>query len=251
MRTLLAILILFVANVLSGQADLDSLYLKAGKAYEAGKFEQSLEFYDTILQKGFESPDLYYNMGNAAFRSNKLGYSILYYEKALKLDPSFEEAKKNLGYVSVYKEDQLEKVPELFLKTWIQMLFRLFSLSTWSILAIVLFAFMLSGSLIYIFSRRMVWKKIGFFSALATLLLFILSLSATIDLNAEIQNPDTAVIISPSIVVKSSPSMSGTDLFILHEGSIVRFDDAVGEWIEVSISDGRIGWIPGETMAVI
>jgi hypothetical protein len=94
-------------------------------------------------------------------------------------------------------------------------------------------------------------KKIGFFSAVATLLLFTISLSASLKLHAEIKNPDAAVIISPSIVVKSSPSMSGTDLFILHEGTLVHFDDAVGEWVEISISDGRVGWVPAETMEVI
>ena len=119
-RKYLAIAFLMITVLLHGAASRDSLYNAAGTAYSEGNYEAALEMYGQIHAQGYEAPDLYYNMGNAAFRSNKLGYAVLYYNKALKLDPAHEEAQRNLAYVSRYKEDQLDQVPELFFKSWVR-----------------------------------------------------------------------------------------------------------------------------------
>ena len=190
-------------------------------------------------------------MGNAAFRSNKLGYAVLYYHKALKLDPQHEKASRNLAYVSRYREDQLERVPEFFIKSWGRDLTGLFSVQVWSYLAIILFGFMLIAVVIYIFASRLAMKKAGFFSGLIILAMFIISLSAARYRHKEIVDPDQLVIVSPSVVVKSSPSLTGTDLFILHEGTEATLTDHLGNWSEIRISDGRIGWIPAEAFEVI
>jgi tetratricopeptide (TPR) repeat protein len=251
MKYFLSISFLFLSILLCGSSPIDSLYVKAGKDYSEGRFEQALINYQAIIDSGYASADLYYNMGNAAFRSNKLGFSVLYYEKALKLDPSHEESQKNLIHISRYKEDQLENVPELFIRRWVRSFYQLFPLQLWSYAAIVLFALMLAGILIYIFSSGLTLKKTGFFTGLASLLLFILSLSAAVNRHREFVSPDSAIIINPSVVVKSTPSLSGTDLFVLHEGTKVKTDERVSGWIEVTISDGRVGWIPEESLAVI
>jgi tetratricopeptide (TPR) repeat protein len=251
MKYFLSISVLFLSVLLYGSSAVDSMYIQAGKDYSEGRFEQALITYQAIVDSGYESPDLYYNMGNAAFRSNKLGFAVVYFEKALKLDPSHEESKKNLAHISRYKEDQLENVPELFIRKWIRSVYQLFPLKVWSYTAIVLFAIMLAGGLIYIFSSFLALKKIGFFTGLTALILFILSLTAAANRHSEFVSPDRAIIINPSVVVKSTPSLSGTDLFVLHEGAKVKTDERVGEWIEITISDGRVGWIPVESMVII
>ncbi|MDA3821261.1 MAG: tetratricopeptide repeat protein [Bacteroidales bacterium] len=245
------IAILFVSVLTYAGESLDSLFIQANETYSKGEFEEAYALYTSVQDQGFESPELYFNMGNAAFRSNKLGYSIVYYEKALKLDPSYDEAQKNLEFVSIYKEDQLDQVPEFFLKSWVRSLYKMFSLSTWSYLALTLFFLSLLGILIYVFARGLSFKKAGFFISLIFMLAFILSLSAAIHRNSDLKSPESAVIIAPSVIVKSSPSLSGTDLFILHEGSVISIDDAVGEWIEIKISDGRVGWIQIQEMLPI
>jgi tetratricopeptide (TPR) repeat protein len=250
MRKYLIISLFSLTQLLYGGSP-DSLYTSAGKAYSEGRFEQALVDYQSIVDLGVASADLYYNMGNAAFRSNKLGYAVLYYEKALKYDPSHQEARKNLSYVSQYKEDELEDVPELFIRTWIRHGYQLFSLRTWSSLAVFFFAVFLGSILIYIFSSRLSLKKTGFFTGLVALLFFVLSLAAAVNRNAEMVAPESAVVVMPSVVVKSSPSLSGTDLFVLHEGTKIRVDDHVGSWTEIRISDGREGWIPSDALAMI
>lgn len=251
MRYYLSIPLLLFSLMLPGAGTTDSLYIRAGEAYTEGRFEEAMETYKAVVDLGYESPDLYFNMGNAAFRSNELGFAVLYYEKSLKLDPSHEEARKNLAYISRYKADQLESVPELFIRTWIRYIYQIFSLHTWSYIALAMFLLMLTGILAYIFSSVMALKKTGFFTGLLALILFVLSLTAASNRHSEFISPDRAVIILPSVVVKSTPSLSGTDLFVLHEGTKVRKDDRVSGWIEITISDGRVGWVPAESLAVI
>jgi hypothetical protein len=138
-----------------------------------------------------------------------------------------------------------------FLKSWILALYSIFPLQAWSYLSILLFALILFGTITYIFAGNLNIKKGGFFIAVFSLLFFFVAISAAINKNGEIINPVNAVVVAPSVVVKSSPSLSGTDLFILHEGTLIKLEDKVGDWIEIKISDGRVGWIPSASNAII
>jgi len=237
-------MILFFALLFAKvSATTDSLYLRANELYQEGEYEMALNVYREITGEGVESPGLYYNMGNAAYRSNSIGYAILYFEKTLKLDPSHEDARHNLGFVSRYRLDTFEQVPELFLTSWSRVLVRSLSESTWSILALVLFVVFLGSILIYLFSQRLPLKKIGFFIALFGLLLFVVSLSSALSSHKNIIQPEAGIILSPSVVVRSSPSDSGTELFILHEGTKVKINEEVSGWHNIRVIDGREGWI--------
>ena len=227
----------------TGQADIDSLFLDANSLYQTGSYEQALERYNAVILSGKESADLYYNMGNAAYRSNSIGHSILYYEKALKLEPGHEDALNNLEFVSKYRLDAFEQVPVLFLRAWVKGFVQLFPEQTWSILALSLFLIILACILVYLFSRYIVMKKVAFISALVALLLFVLSISSTIARHKDIVNPDTGIILAPSVVVRSSPSKSGTELFILHEGTKIKVNEEVSGWQNIRVIDGREGWI--------
>jgi hypothetical protein len=251
MRRILIIAFICVPSFAIAGEQLDSLFTHAGIAYSEGKYELAIALYDEILQQGFESPELYYNLGNASFRSNKLGYAILYYNKSLKLDPNYEESRNNLEYVSLFKEDKLERVPEFFLKTWIKSLFQLFSLKLWSYFSLALFGLFLFGTITYVFAPSLLIKKLGFSTGVLALFFFIISFSAAISRNHEITRPVKGILVAPSVVVKSTPSDSGTELFVLHEGTAVVKEETVGEWTEIRIIDGRIGWIPTNSYEII
>ena len=224
-------------------ADIDSLFNVANRLYENEHYEAALEAYHEVILGGKESADLYYNMGNAAYRSNSIGHAVLYYEKALKLNPSHEDAGHNLEFVARYRIDAFEEVPVLFLSAWISAVVQLFPEHTWSILAMVFFVIVLSSIMFYLYSRSVFLKKLGFISALAALLIFAITLSAAISSHRDIVNPDTGIILAPSVVVRSSPSESGTELFILHEGTKIEVNEEVGGWQNIRLVDGREGWI--------
>lgn len=232
-------------------ANSDSLYIRGNELYQEGDYEQALETYREIITSGDESPGLYYNMGNAAYRSNSIGYAILYYEKALKLDPSREDARHNLNFVSQYVVDTFDAVPEFFLRTWSRMLVRSLTERSWGILTLVLFVVLLTGVLVYLFSKRMLLKKTGFFTALVTLVLFVVSFLSALSSHRDIVRPESGIILSPSVVVRSTPSESGTELFILHEGTRVRINEEISGWQNIRVADGREGWIGSEDFGSI
>lgn len=237
------VILLVVMSFADASAITDSLYHEANKMYQEGEYETALTLYREITAAGVGSPGLYYNMGNAAFRSNSIGYAILYYEKALKLEPGHEDARHNLMFVSRYCVDTFEQVPELFLRTWTRALVQSLSEKTWSILAIVIFLILLLSILIYLFSHRLVFKKAGFFIALFGLFLFIVTIFSALSSHRNIIQPEAGIILSPSLVVRSSPSESGTELFILHEGTKVKMNEEVSGWQNIRVIDGREGWI--------
>jgi len=230
-------------SLLSGNLHPDSLFRHGNRLYQHGGFEAALDVYGAVVDAGLESADLYYNMGNAAFRSNNIGHAILYYEKALKLDPFHENARHNLEFVSRYRVDTFEEVPRLFIRTWIDKLVRIFPERTWSMLSLALFVLLLASVVLYLFARRLTWKKAGFFSALFGLLFFLITLFSGIARHRNITRPDAGIIVAPSVVVKSSPSESGTELFILHEGTRVGLNEEVTGWRNIRVIDGREGWI--------
>lgn len=224
----------------------DSLFLKGNALYEEGNFEEALGVYNQVLQDGKESAGLYYNMGNAAYRSNSIGYAILYYEKAIKLEPTHEDAANNLEFVSRYRMDTFEEVPQLFLAAWIRGFVHLLPERTWSTVAMLFFLALLTGIVVYLFAKRIALKKTGFVSALAALLLFGLAFSSAASRHREIIHPDAGIILAPSVVVRSSPSDSGTELFILHEGTKIEISEEVSGWRNIRVIDGREGWIMAE-----
>jgi TRAP-type uncharacterized transport system fused permease subunit len=224
-------------------ASTDSLFQAANALYQDGSYEEALHTYNEIIQQGVESPDLYYNMGNAAFRSNNIGHAILYYEKALKLDPGHEDAKNNLEFVSSYRVDTFDEVPELFIRSWARSMVNALPEKTWSLLSISLFLLILISLLVYIFSHRLGIKKAGFFSAVIAVLFFALTFTAALSRHKHMVNPDTGVIVAPSVIVRSSPSETGTELFVLHEGTKVRVNEEVSGWRNIRVIDGREGWI--------
>ncbi len=229
----------------------DSLFLEANTLYQQGEYELALERYHAAILGGVESADLYYNMGNAAYRSNSIGHAILYYEKALKLEPAHEDALHNLEYVSRYRLDTFEEVPSLFLGAWTRWFIQLCSEQTWSILALIFFMVLLTGLLIFLFARNIGVKKTGFISGMIALILFLVTFTSALSRHRAIVKPDDGIILAPSVVVRSSPSPSGTELFILHEGTKIMINEEVSGWQNIKVIDGREGWIMAQEFEVI
>lgn len=245
----LSVIMLFLASQVL--ASTDSVYMSALSQYEEGQFERALESWRGIVDSGYESPELYYNMGNAAFRSNSIGYAVLYYEKALKLDPSLKDAENNLEFLSRYKSDSFEEVPEFFMRSWMTRAVRALPERAWSLMALLGFVFTMTFLLIYIFTRGIKLKKTAFFASLAGLIFTIFTLSSALASHHEIVHPESGIILSPSVIVRSTPSETGTELFILHEGTSVKVYEKVTGWQNIRIIDGREGWIRTDDFGTI
>ena len=247
---LLMLLVPFWAS--AAHAPADSLWDAATAAYSEGNWEGALTAWQEIEGSGLESPELYYNMGNAFFKASDYAHAILYYERALKLDPSYSDARFNLEFARESVQDRIESVPEFFLKTWVRKLGYLFSSDAWAVLFLILLALALGGGLMFLLGSGSGARRTGFFAGIAALLLAFCCLGFASSQKAAYNRADSAVVTVPVSSVRSSPGAeSAKDLFVLHEGTKVRILDEVGDWWNIELSDGRQGWIPSSDLELI
>jgi tetratricopeptide (TPR) repeat protein len=233
-----------VSRAASPRAAADSLWTAGVDAYAAGLWSEALGPWLAIEESGASSPALCVNIGDAYFKSGELARAILYYERALKLDPSHADARANLEFARSFVQDRIDEVPEFFLNSWLRRAGRLLSSDTWTVLFFLLLALSLAAILLFLLGRTQGARKAGFYTALPTLLVALACLTFAARQRAAYRNSDAAIIVRPVSAVKSSPGSEGAkDLFLLHEGTRVRVTDRVGDWENIVLADGRQGWI--------
>lgn len=237
---------LAVPSVMTAQEDsfVDSLWNSANNAYVEGLWEDAISGYDMIAGLGLESAALYCNTGNAYFKSGNISKAILNYERALKLDPSYEDARYNLELSNNMIQDRIDPVPDFILKVWAKDLCWLMDSDGWAVAFIIMFALMLAMILLFVLSPSVAGRRTGFFTGIVFLLLAVMSLSFSLWQKNDYMKADKAIVMRPVSSVKSSPSSEASqDLFVLHEGTKVDILDQVGSWSNVELADGRQGWI--------
>lgn len=231
--------------------DIESLFNKANEFYKNSEYEKAIELYKEILNKGYESAEIYYNIGNAYYRLGKIPHPILYYERAKKLAPEDEEINFNLHIANLRIVDKIEPIPKFFLIEWLEIIRSYFSSSTWALLTIIFswLTFLCLAIFLLVISPFM--RKAFFGIAILSLLLTIFTLIFSIQTDIIENTKDTAIIFSPSVTVKSSPDMNSVTLFTLHEGTKLQIIDRLSDWVKIRIADGSIGWIPEKSIELI
>lgn len=223
----------------------------ANDFYQKGKYEEALKIYKLLFDKGLESPDLYYNLGNTYFKTKDIPSAILFYEKAKKLDPSDEEIDFNLKVANQRIIDKTEAIPELFYQRWYSKLLRLFSVNGWAIELILVLILSLISFAIYFASRSPITKRIGFYFGVVLFALVIISFVFAKRQYTKATAHNEAIVFSPTVTVKSSPDEKGQDLFVIHEGSKVYVLDNIGEWSEIRLLNGSVGWMKSTMLEII
>jgi tetratricopeptide (TPR) repeat protein len=193
---------------------------------------------------GLESASLYCNTGDTYFKQGNVPEAILYYERALKLDPSYEDARFNLELLNSTIQDRIDPVPEFVLKAWSRDICYIMDSNAWAVCFIIFIALALALALLFILSPSVAGRRTGFFTGLVMILLAAFALTFSIWQKKDYMKADNAIVMRPVVSVKSSPSgEASTDLFILHEGTKVKIIDEVGSWNNIELADGRQGWI--------
>ena len=252
-KTLMLTLLLMIPITSSAAENYpDSLWNAANEAYAQERWEDAVNDYTAIAEASMESAPLWCNLGSAWYKSGNLGKAILCYERALKLDPSYEDARYNLELLNAMKLDRLESVPELILATWMKNLGRTLDSDSWVVCFLVFLVLTLAMVLLFILGSSATSRRAGFFTGVVCLLLAVASLSFSLWQKNEYMKADKAIIMKPVSSVKSSPSGdSAKDLFVLHEGTKVQVLDNVGGWSNIELSDGRQGWLPSSDIEII
>ena len=229
----------------------DDLTKEANEAYSRSEYSHAIELYEQLLALDLEAPELYYNLGNAYFKNNLIGRAVLNYERAIRLDPSNENIIHNLNVARSRLIDKVEQRPLLFYETWWRNTYMLQSASGWGITAVIILFFFLSVTSVYLFSRTRGVKMTAFYTGIFLLLLTGLSFIFAQKQYNRLSAENEAIIMSPRVSAKSSPSQQSPDLFLVHEGTRVYIRNSIGEWVEIGLTDGNVGWIKKETLEVI
>jgi tetratricopeptide (TPR) repeat protein len=250
-------LILLAGLILAGSSSRaadsnEALFLEGNKYYQNGQYEEALGAYQKILDAGYESGPLYYNMGNCCYKLSRIGKSILFYERARKRISSDEDVRANLAMANLAVVDKIEPQPEFFL-------FKIIRVTVHAIPGPVLTASVIASYLLavgllilWMLARKNALRRIGLRGALAFGILFA---AFGILLIGQIRGAATlreAVILASKVDVMSGPGeQGGTEVFSLHEGTKVMLDRESGEWTEIILPDRKVGWVKKEVLGVI
>lgn len=227
------------------------LWQQANEAYSKENYSKAITLYEQLQKEKGNSTDLYYNLGNAYYKNKQYPKAILNYERALLLSPGNTDVKFNLDMAKARITDKIEPVGTFFLVMWINTVRDTLSSNSWAILGIICFILFIIGAYLYFFTRQIWLKKMGFFVGLILLVVSIIANCFASAQKEKIEIRNEAIVFAPSITIKSAPAESGTDLFVLHEGTKVKVLSKVGEWSEILIEDGNRGWLPSSDIEII
>jgi tetratricopeptide (TPR) repeat protein len=242
MRKLIFILFL-LSGALISNAQPEKLLKEANNLYASNEFDKAIKIYESLVGQGLESPELYFNLGNAYYKKQELTKAILYYEKAKLLAPNDEGIQFNIELANQFVVDKIEPLPRPFFLKWGQSILNLFSANGWAFVSIFTFIIMLALAALYIFANTLSLRKISFSAAVFFLVISLLSFVMAGKQKSKLTHRNHAIIFSTTVTVKSSPDESGTDLFVIHEGLKVEIKEELGGWADIKLEDGNTGWV--------
>lgn len=238
-------------TLLYSQDDSNMIKSQGDSAYIRHDYASAIQIYEELLKTG-ESADIYYNLGNSYYKLDNIAKAILNYERALLLDPGDSDVRANLEIAKAKTVDKAVTISDVFFVAWFKSLINCLNADVWGIVGIVCFVLLLFSLCVFLFSKRIILKKAGFISTV-TLLIFVVfsNLFASQQKHRMIMR-NKAIVLQPSVAVRSTPSETGTSLFILHEGYKVEIkDDSMRDWKEIQLEDGKVGWLPTTAIEII
>ena len=233
-------------------AELRGLWNSGIEAYNAGHYDLAAEAWQKVIDDGVVDAQVYYNAGNAWFKDGKISRAILCYERALKLDPSDRDIRYNLEYASGFTTDKIDAVPEFILKTWARKVGSLLSSNAWAWMALILFALFLGLVLLFLLGGTPAARRTGFFCGIAALLLSLSAFGYARWIRHDSLSRNAAVVMTGVSSVRSAPSQdTSTELFLLHEGTRVKIKEEISGYCNITLADGREGWIAAKDIEII
>lgn len=229
----------------------DQKFKKGVDEYAAGNYKEALKPWIDIYNSGYRSGSLNYNIGNAYFKLGDIPNAILFYERAYLLKPADDNINYNLQIAKSLTVDRFNEIPELFFMKWFNFISLMLRGNTWSIISLADFLICLVFLSLYIYSSKYRLKVASFWIALVFLVFSIGGIACSWQNRALVSDSHKGIITVPQISGKSSPDSSGTDLFVIHEGTKVTIGEELGGWYEITLSDGNKGWIPTNSLNII
>lgn len=250
-RYITLILLFCASSIVFAQSSEDV----AADAYRKDDFVKSIQLYEQVVAQGIheqkESAEIYYNLGNAYFRNGETAKAILNYERALLLSPGDDDIRHNLSFARTRLEDKIDASDRFFIINWVKELRNLFNSNTWAKISIAFFIIFLGSISAYFFTRKIWIRKTGFYSAIVLLLFVLISNSFALKQKQSRMHRNTGIVMAASASIMTSPDANSKELFRLHEGTKVKINKSDGNWIEIEITNGSVGWTSKENIETI
>lgn len=238
-----ALLWLLILPLFSMGQDPVTLMKQGNDFYAKANYKEAAGRYRKVLDAGYQSTEVYFNLANAHYKLDEIPLAILNYEKALKLSPGDEEVKLNLQLANLKIADKVEVVPAFFLSQWWKAFVFLFSLQTLAVFTIACGIFGFALMIAYLFFERKSLKKVSFFSGLALLILGLITFILSGIQSHHFSSQPQAIVMNGTVDAKGSPDSATKTIFVIHAGLKVDIREQRDEWIKVNIPNGTMGWI--------
>ena len=219
--------------------------------YQQNNFSRAQITYKELIDKGYVSSVLYYNLGNAHYRLGDLGYAIYYYEKALKLAPGDEDILQNIKIANSRTIDKINEVPKIFITRWWEGLVVSLTVSGWSFVLLLVFVLFLFYLGLYLLSRKNNLQRIAFYSGSGVLLVMILVFFIWVARFSIETSEDYGILCAKNATVKVSPDRQSNDAFMIHEGIKFSLEEKINNWYKIKLADGKLGWLPQDVVGKI
>ena len=252
MKNYILILLFVLPGFVFAQEDsTEILWDKANAFYTTEEYQQAVNLYEQILQSGEESAKLYFNLGNSYYKTGDVNNAILNYERALVLAPHDDDIKFNLQIANQFVVTKIEELPQPFFLRWRTNTVNKYPADTWGYISVAAFLIFLLLLGVFLFSKKVSVRRISFFIGIFAVIFSAFTFSLAAQQKQKITNRKHAIVFSPRVTVKSSPTNSGTDLFLIYEGLKLEVTDSLNTWTEIKLADGNQGWLPDSCIVKI
>lgn len=241
MKRFIAIFSFFILTI-NTFADDKFLADSAQMSFMQSNYSQALVYYDSLLQSGYSSSDLYYNIGNCYYQLNDFANAIYYYEKSLLRNPANQDAQINLQIANQFLKQKIEPLQKPFYVVWYQNVCSVLTADAWAIFSIIVFVLTLAFIALWLFNRKIIFQKTSFIFAVLCFLIFIFSAICAYQNSANISDNGYAIVMKQSMV-KTSPNAEALNSFEICEGLKVALLDSANNKAYIRLQDGKEGWI--------
>ena len=249
LNTILLVLTLSIGVQAAAQDN--PLFNKATEAYNKGRYDEAISYYEQILESGRHSAAVYFNLGNSYYKKNEIAPSIYYYEKALLLEPGDPETRNNLRFAQNMTLDAIPPLPQTDLQRLYRRLIFALSLDGWAYAGIFFVLLFVGAYLFFLGSDTPNRKRIGLITSLTSLMLAVVCTSLSYLQYRAYRKDQPAIVFAREIPVRSEPNERSTSAFLLHEGAKVKVLDSLNEWRKIQLADGQNGWITAESIRLL